>query len=79
MDRPAFYRIGYNEATGELFLAYDIGLTPEKPTAQVRFCRFLFDDRHEFRGALDQYYTDISRGLPVPHSRTGFVDAVRQD
>ncbi len=56
MARPAFYRIGYNAATGELFLAYDIGLTPEKPTAHVRLCRFTFDARLQFRGALDRYY-----------------------
>ena len=40
MQYPAFFRIGYNAAVGELFLAYDIGLTPEKPSAHVRFCRF---------------------------------------
>ncbi len=56
MMRPAFYRIGYNAATGELFLAYDIGLTPEKPSAHIRFCRFTFDGRYQFRGALDRYY-----------------------
>ena len=43
MARPAFYRIGYNAATGELFLAYDIALTPEKPAARIRFCTFGFD------------------------------------
>ena len=39
---PAFYRIGYNAGTGELWVAYDIGLTPEKtrgpaPVLPVRF------------------------------------------
>ena len=57
MSRPAFYRIGYNAGTSELFLAYDIGLTPEKPSAHVRFCRFSFDPRWGFRGALARYYT----------------------
>jgi hypothetical protein len=56
MARPAFYRIGYNAATGELFLAYDIGLTPEKPTARVRFCTFGFDPGWGFRAALARYY-----------------------
>lgn len=56
MARPAFFRIGYNAGAGELFLAYDIGLAPEKPIARLRFCRFRFDPSWEFRGALDQYY-----------------------
>jgi hypothetical protein len=52
MARPAFFRIGYNAGTGELFAAYDIGLTAEKPAARVRFCRFEFDPKWEFRAAL---------------------------
>jgi len=56
MARPAFYRVGYNAGTGELFLAFDVGLTPEKPTAKLRFCRFSFDPAWEFRAALDAYY-----------------------
>lgn len=56
MMRPAFFRIGYHAATGELFLAYDLGLTPEKPEARVRFCVFSFDAAWGFRGALAAYY-----------------------
>ncbi len=56
MARPAFYRLGYNSATRELFLAYDIGLAPEKPTAHVRFCRLMFEPKAGFRGALARYY-----------------------
>lgn len=56
MARPAFYRIGYNSGTGELFLAYDLGLTPEKPAARVRFCRFDFKPDWEFRSAVARYY-----------------------
>lgn len=56
MQVPAFYRIGYHADLGELYLAYDLGLTPEKPTARVRFCRFGFEARHAFRGALARYY-----------------------
>ncbi|MCP4608586.1 MAG: hypothetical protein GY845_07720 [Planctomycetes bacterium] len=56
MARPAFFRAGYNSRTGELFLAYDIGLAPEKPTARVRFCKFNFDSQWGFRGALSRYY-----------------------
>lgn len=56
MGQPAFYRIGYNSGSGELFLAYDLGLTPEKPTARVRFCRFTFDPDWGFRSAIARYY-----------------------
>ena len=56
MARPAFFRLGYNATTEELFLAYDLGLTPEKPTARLRFCRYRFDPQWEFRAALARYY-----------------------
>ena len=56
MARPAFYRIGCNSGTGELFLAYDIGLTLEKPEARVRFCRFTFEPAWGLRAALARYY-----------------------
>jgi len=56
LARPAFFRVGYNAGTGELFLAYDLGLAPEKPTARVRFCRFAFDPDWAFRAALARYY-----------------------
>jgi hypothetical protein len=56
MLRPAFFRVGYNAGTEELFLAYDLGLAPEKPTAKVRFCKFAFDPREGFRSALAEYY-----------------------
>jgi hypothetical protein len=57
MMSPAFFRIGYNAGTEELFLAYDLGLTREKPSARVRFCRFAFDPAWGFRSALARYYT----------------------
>ena len=52
MACPAFFRAGYNAGTEELFLAYDIGLAPEKATARLRFCRFTFDRKWGFRAAL---------------------------
>ncbi len=83
MSRPAFFRIGYNAGTGELFLAYDVGLTPEKPTARLRFCRFAFDPAWGFRGALDRYYRIYpehfrcrtpQQGLWMPFARISQVD-----
>jgi hypothetical protein len=56
MGLPAFFRAGYNSRTGELFLAFDVGLAPEKPTARVRFCKFNFDPQWAFRGALSRFY-----------------------
>jgi hypothetical protein len=56
MARPAFFRAGYNAGTKELFLAYDIGLAKEKPSAHVRFCKFTFDPNWGFRAALGRYY-----------------------
>ncbi len=56
MAQPAFFRAGDNGGTEELFLAYDLGLAPEKPTAHLRFCKFGFDPKGEFRAALAKYY-----------------------
>jgi len=56
MARPAFFRVGYNAQSQEIFLAYDIGLTPEKPFARLRFCEFEFDPEWGFRSALARYY-----------------------
>jgi hypothetical protein len=56
MARPAFYRIGYNSGTAEFWIAYDLGLTPEKPAAQLRFYRFSFESAWGFRSALAEYY-----------------------
>ena len=56
MSYPAFFRIGLNSGTGEFYLAYDVGLAPEKPLARLRFCTFSFDAAWGFRGALAKYY-----------------------
>ncbi|MDO5552747.1 MAG: hypothetical protein Q4G68_03210 [Planctomycetia bacterium] len=52
---PAFFRIGYNESFHKLYLAFDVALTKEKPTAAFDFFQFSFDVQNEFRGALDRY------------------------
>ncbi len=56
MAQPAFFRIGYNAGTEELFLAYDLGLAPEKPQARLRFCRYGFEPAWGFRAALERLY-----------------------
>lgn len=71
MARPAFFRVGYNGATQTLFLAYDIGLTREKPTARLRFCQFEFDPAWGFRSALAQYYTLFPKHFETRVERQG--------
>ncbi len=56
MSQPAFFRIGYHAGSEELYLAYDIGLTPEKALAEVRFCTFTFPASWGFRSGLARYY-----------------------
>jgi hypothetical protein len=56
MARPGFFRVGYNAGTGELWIAHDLGLAPERPSARIRFCRFEFDPAWGFRSALHRYY-----------------------
>jgi hypothetical protein len=53
---PLVFRAGCQPVTHELFLACDIGLAPEKPTAAFRFCVFDFEASDGFRGALARYY-----------------------
>lgn len=71
MAHPAFFRVGYNGGTRELFLAYDIGLTPEKPFAHLRFCRFRFDKTWGFRGALARFYELIPEQFACRIERQG--------
>ncbi len=56
MARPAFFRTGYHAASGELFLAFDLALTPEQPAVTVRFCTYHFEPKWGFRSALARYY-----------------------
>jgi hypothetical protein len=56
-DTPCFYRLGYSAGTRLLYAACDIGLTPEKPEAEVRFLSFQFEGLlRGFRGALETMY-----------------------
>jgi len=83
MARPAFFRVGYNAETEELFLAYDIGLAPEKTSARVRFSKFAFDPKWGFRAALARYYEIFpdhfrcrtpEQGLWMPFARISDVN-----
>jgi hypothetical protein len=83
MARPAFFRIGYNAGSGELFLAYDLGFAPERPSARLRFCRFSFEPEWGFRAALARYYEIFpeafrcrtpEQGLWMPFARISQVE-----
>jgi hypothetical protein len=83
MAQPAFFRVGYNAGTEELFLAYDIGLVPEKPKAHLRLVRFTFDPAWGFRAALARYYQIFpdqfrcrtpDQGLWMPFARISDVN-----
>ena len=56
LKTPGFFRTGYNSGTEELFVAVDLALTKESPTATFDFVCFEFDPKYGFRGALDAYY-----------------------
>ena len=86
MKRPAVYRAGYNSATGELFLSYDLGLTREKPSARVAFCTWQFDAAWGFRSAVAEMYRiwpdqfrcrTPKQGLWMPFARISKVDGWR--
>ncbi len=83
MACPAVYRAGYNSGTAELFLAYDLGFTPEKPTTQLRICRFRFEPQWGFRAALAAYYATFpaafqcrtpKQGLWMPFAKISDVE-----
>jgi hypothetical protein len=83
MSRPAFFRVGCNAGSRELFIAFDVGLTPEKPEARLTFRAFDFDPAWGFRAALDAYYRLFpeaferrvsEQGLWMPFARISKVE-----
>lgn len=84
MLRPAFFRCAYNAGTEELFVAFDLALTREKPQARLRLVAFDFEPAHGFRGALARYYALFPEHFRVRISRQGLwmpfarISAVRQ-
>ena len=67
---PAFFRIGYSAGTGELYLAYDLGLAREKPKCRLRFCRYTVKPDWGFRAALRVTTSSFPRPFAAaPHSK----------
>jgi hypothetical protein len=57
MNFPAQYRILYNADTQQFCVAYDFGLTLEKPRADFRFIVYRTDPQTGFRSAMDKLQT----------------------
>jgi hypothetical protein len=56
MGKPAFFRVGFAAGSSELYIAYDLGLAKEKPTAEFSFCTFPFTGEAGFRSATVRFY-----------------------
>jgi hypothetical protein len=68
---PLVYRLGCQAATCELYLACDIGLTPEKPSAHFRIITFNFPGSWGLRGAFYCYYERFSEAYKTRIARQG--------
>ncbi|MBQ2850867.1 MAG: hypothetical protein IJE77_10335 [Thermoguttaceae bacterium] len=65
---PAFYRIAFNAASRELYIAFDVALTAEKPTAELRFAILHVADAapgEAFRALLDAYCAEYRSAFVV--------------
>jgi len=56
LAHPAVYRVGYSAGARLLYVAWDLGLAPERPAAEVRAVTFPFDPAWGLRGAIAQLY-----------------------
>ncbi len=56
MGHPAYFRVGFSAGSSELYIAYDLGLVPERNRAEFRFCVYRFDATWGFRAALARFY-----------------------
>jgi len=56
LARPALFRTGYSAGTGLLYITFDMALTAEKKSAEVRLATWTFDGTAGFRGAVARMY-----------------------
>ncbi|MDD4025215.1 MAG: DUF4886 domain-containing protein [Kiritimatiellae bacterium] len=54
-EAPAVYRVALNPALRILYIAFDVGLAPEKNDARLGFALFPFAAADRFRGALEAW------------------------
>jgi len=83
MGFPAVFRVGFSAGTGELYIAYDLGLATGKRSAEFRFCTMDFDPAGGFRAALAGLYSAFpeyfrcripSQGLWMPFNKISEVE-----
>ena len=68
---PAVYRVVAVPRSRRLFIVFDVGLVPEKPSARVRFAVFPFVAADGFRGALESYQALFPEAHKVRALRQG--------
>ena len=68
---PGFFRLAVNPELRLVTVAYDIALTPERPTARVGFVAFPFTARDGLRGALESYQRLFPEFNEVRQKRQG--------
>lgn len=68
---PAYFRTAVNPTLRILYIAFDIGLAEELPSAHFRFCRFGFDGGEGFRGAYEAYMKLFPESFKVRMARQG--------
>ena len=71
LDTPAHGRAVFNAETDELFVAFDIALTPEKNTAKVKVFKFNFDNKKGLRSAFAKLYTVYPEAFKVRIKKQG--------
>ncbi len=68
---PAYYRVAFNPKLNELYIAFDVALTREAPSAKFAFCVYPFAAKDGFRGALAGYYALFPEAHRVRVPRQG--------
>ena len=71
LDTPAHGRAVFNAETEELFVAFDIALTPEKNTAKVKVFQFNFDNKKGLRSAYAKLYSVYPEAFKVRIKKQG--------
>ena len=71
LDTPAHGRAVFNADTRELFVAFDIALTPENNTAKVKVFQFNFNNKKGLRSAFAKLYTVYPEAFKVRIKKQG--------
>ena len=71
LNTPAHGRAVFNADTHELFVAFDIALTPENNTAKVKAFAFSFTNKKGLRSAFAKLYTAYPEAFKVRIKKQG--------